>query len=334
MDSSGRISYRIILFSLLAQVVPLVLFPEMLGLELAEAALVYVLYEVVYYGVVAWIYNRDTSLLRIAQAAGVCLGYRLAMGIVFGLLITVMYGMSLGVSMTLGLFSYIPTILLHVVFTPFILKPAIDKLLVTSRRRRVAAREESADTYETSDAVAEHGWVDEPQQPQSRPSPGPAPRREYAPAPARSERAEGSRSGNVEQNGFEKAVRYIGEHGSVTLAAVVDNEGLLMARFVRGEFDADEWAPTSLVLFEANQLMLQRYGLGDAEKLDFSLGQNRVVITKAGSYSLVVIFERQTDDVVQIRIRQAIDLINKFVAERYGTMQQKSREHAYVSGTE
>lgn len=333
MDSSGRVSYRIILFSLLALVVPLVLFPEMFGLQLAGAALIYVLYELVYYGIVAWVYNRETTLLKIAQAAGLCLVFRGALAVAFGLLVTIMYGMHIGVSMTLGLYAYVPTVLLHVVFTPFILKPVVDRIL-ENRRRRVVISETATDTPDMPAAAREHAWDnDSSATAPRRPAPKPAPRREYAPSPARFDQAE-SKPGATEPNGFEKAVRYIGENGSVSLAAVVDPEGLLMARFSRGDVDAEEWAPTSLVLFQANQEMLKRYDLGDAEKLDFSLDQKRVVITRAGTYSLVVMFERQTDDVVQIRIRQAIDMINKFVAERYGSMSQESREHAYVSGTE
>ena len=330
MDISGRISQRIILFALLAQVVPMVIFPEMLGMQLAKAALVYVLYELVYYAAVAYFSNRQASLPQIGQAAGLCLIFRLVMGAVFGILIAAVYGMNLSVSLSLGLSAYIPTVLLHVVFTPFIIKPLVDQIVATRRAARPLTVARPVSGENNAAIVDEHAWGGEAAAAKSFVPPAQHAQDRSAVADM-NESMPGNTS--TDMSGFERAVRYIGEHGSISLTAVVDGDGLLMARFVRGDFDAEEWAPMSLVLMENNQRLLSRQDLGPAEKLDFSLAQKRLIITRAGKYALVVIADRQSDDVVQIRIRQAVELINKYVAERYAPEKEEQREHLYVSGT-
>lgn len=331
MDISGRLSQRIILFALLAQVVPMVIFPEMLGLQLAKAALIYVLYEMVYYAAVAYFTNRHTSLLKVGQAAGMCLVFRLLMGAVFGLLIAAVYGMNVSISMSLGLSSYIPTVLLHVAFTPFILKPLVDQIVETRRAARPLTSSRPVSGDGGAAKADEHAWGGDSATPKSYASSTPQVHDRFAAADMNE-----SMQSNIasDMSGFERAVRYVGEHGSVALAAVVDTDGLLMSRFVRGELDPEEWAPMSLVLMENNQRLLSRQELGAAEKLDFSLQQKRLIITRAGNYALLVIADRQSDEVVQIRIRQAGELINKYVAERYAPEKEEQREHLYVSGTE
>ncbi|HKK21787.1 MAG TPA: hypothetical protein VJ983_09970, partial [candidate division Zixibacteria bacterium] len=73
---NGRIARQILLFSLLVLIIPMILFPERLGTTLAKASLVYVLFELVYYGIVSFILNRHASLVQLAQAAGLCIVYR------------------------------------------------------------------------------------------------------------------------------------------------------------------------------------------------------------------------------------------------------------------
>lgn len=137
-----------------------------------------------------------------------------------------------------------------------------------------------------------------------------------------------------EMNGFERATRYIGEHGSVHLAAVVDHEGLLLANFRRGNIEAENWAPLTLLFLESNQQVLDRASaFGDAEKVDLFMKSNRIVVTRENWYSLLVISERQTDDFLNIRINQGMDIIRKYVEERYGRQEHTKAENTYVSGT-
>ena len=342
MSISGQVGRRILLFSLAALLLPLVAFPAQFGVTLASASLAGYLYEIVYYGLIAFLFHRRTTLIKLLQGAAVCIFYRLALGTVFGLLIAGMYSMNLGVALSLGVVSYLPTILVQAVLTPWILKPVIDSFYQVERAGDSLAvptgsTAKSAGSGRTSiSASRERGVTSKSVQdrPISSTVDQTAPEAVQSPMfvstragsqPARAER---------EPNGFDRAVGYIGEHGSVRLAAVIDDEGLLLANFCRGEFDPDDWAPLALVSVEDNTSVLTRLGLQGLEKLDFQLSRERVVIARAEGYCLMVVSERHDDDLLSIRINQGMEMINKFVAERYGNKLNTNVERIHVSSAQ
>jgi predicted regulator of Ras-like GTPase activity (Roadblock/LC7/MglB family) len=338
MELNGRIIQRILLFTLAVLIVPLVAFPEQFGTQLARSSLIFVLYEVVYYCLVVFLLQRRGGLIQLVQSAGICLVYRLCLGATFGLLISVMFGMNIRVSIMLGLSSYLPAILFHVALTPFILKPIHDQFynITTKQRERkpVAAPPppESLEHGRTSLVVSRaRGFVkDAPAQnkPASIPQP-PGLSPEFDDEPVE---APPAITGDL--NGFERAVRYIGEHGSVHLAAVVDHEGLLLAHFVRHQIDADDWAPLALVFFEQNERVLQRGNEDTLERLDLVLSGKRLSLARYGYCHLMVVSERESGDVLHIRLRQAMDMIRKFVDERYSDKLKPNAETIHVSSTE
>lgn len=328
MEINGQIGRRVILFSLVAMILPLLAFPAQFGTQLTRASLFSVMYEFTFYGLIVWLFHRRTSLVRLVGSAGICLIYRLVLSAVFGLLLAALYGMNLRISLTMGLSAYLPSILFHIALAPFILKPVIDSLYDGVRRRsraRPIAPPEPTDPGPTS-AVAGGERQAAPSTPpplprkvEHRPSPEPVVGRKFPdPIPAgRSARESVDRSG-PEVDGFDRAVDYIGEHGSVQLAAVVDKEGLLLANFRRGDIDPEEWAPLALIFLEANRETLKRGELEGLERLNLGLKTKRLVIADTDSLCLMVLSERQDDDLLSIRINQGLEMINKYVAERYG----------------
>lgn len=135
-------------------------------------------------------------------------------------------------------------------------------------------------------------------------------------------------------DGFERAVRYLGEHQAVVLAAVVDREGLTLAVFKRGEIDSERWAPFSLMFREANERLLERnaddFGV---EHLDMVFSSGRLVSLKIIDLSLLVLSNHEEDELLRIRIKQAADIIRKYTSERYGESLPSGTEERYVSST-
>ena len=154
MDISGRVARQIVLFSLLVLIAPMVLFPDRLGLGLAEASLFYAVYELVYYGVVTLLLFRHATAFKLVQVASLCLVYRLVLGALFGFLIAVAYTMSLSVALTLGMSSYLPAILLQIAATPFILKPLATELIPVRKSATKADRRETLPEFATGAAPA------------------------------------------------------------------------------------------------------------------------------------------------------------------------------------
>jgi len=329
MDIPARVARQILLFSLLILIAPMILFPERLGLGLAKVSLLSVMYELAYYGVVIFFFNRRTSLLQMAQAAGLCLIYRLVVGAVFGVLIAAVYSMNIIASLTLGMLSYLPAILLHIAVTPFILKPAMRELFPLGIVRHLPRPDPSsagvADRGKASMAVSvEKGFS------------GALP-------PVSHQRVVGEAKESptdplltaamTNANGFDRATSYIGEDSSVQLAAVVNQEGLLLGHYKQESVDAEAWAPFSLLFTEMNRQVLSRAGWGSPEKINILLKDKRIAIAREESFTLMVVAQRQVDDFISIRITRGLEIIRKYVAERYSQRLFANVEKIYVSST-
>jgi len=336
MELNGQISRRIIIFSLGAMILPLVVFPARLGTDVARASLISALYELVYYSIVVYIFHRHTTLLKLVQGAGVCLIYRMAMGAVFGLLAAAMYSMEARAALTLGMSGYLPAILFHVAVAPFILKPVVAQLYPEAgemrRPRPVPPPGERRDTRsaeETLPAVAQvrRPLSEEPIAP--APSP-PRPAARPVPRPAPSKLPESGGVSTREVSGFDRAVNYVGEHSSVHLAAVVDAEGLLLASYRRGQVDPEDWAPLALLFLDGSRQVLGRAHMVGLEKVDLVLKDKRLAVASPEGFHLLVLSERHDDDLLNIRINQALEMINKYVAERYGSKLNPNAERIHV----
>jgi predicted regulator of Ras-like GTPase activity (Roadblock/LC7/MglB family) len=332
MTLSERTGRKLILYALLAVIVPMLLFPRQFGLQLAQSSLVNLFYEIVYYGVVAFMISRRASLLKITQAAALTLVGRLGLGVLFAFLIAAMYGLNLSVAIKFGLSSYLPCVLFQVAMAPFVFRPITDQILgVDQPRRRAhptpdeqlshvastpvdAVSSIAPDTVKDEPATVSRAWESQPSQ---------------APAPSGSPRPPAG-----ETSGFERAVKYVGEHSAVYLAVVVDREGLLTGSFCRGDIVAEDWAPLSLVFLESNQRLLDRNELGQVDRIDLRLENKRAVMACCGEYMIMVVADRQSDDVLNIRIAQAVEIVSRYVNDRYTSLQTDKVERTYVSGTE
>ncbi len=337
MVIGDRVRRQILLFSLVLIIVPMVIFPEKFGMDLAKASLVNALYELVFFGVVIHFFNRKANLLQLAQAAGVCLIYRLVLGAAFGILAAVAYSMSLKVSLTLGMSSYLPAIILHIVATPFVLKPVISQIYESQPTRRAPlpdfAPGDKADTGVTTLAVSRDMGF-KPSTTPIQPEPETV---EVVPTRAPAQTAKpfsNTTTAPGAANGFDMATKYIGENGSVHLAVVVDFEGLTLSQFSRGDIVAEEWAPMALIFREDNGLVLGRVGWDSPERVELSLKDQKIVVAGGDNFNLMVVAERQADDVLNIRINQGLETIKKYIADRYGENLTVRAESSYVSSTQ
>ncbi len=330
MEMTGRVARQLLLISLLVLLIPLVLFPDRLGTSLAKVSLLNAVWELMYYGVVAVVLTQRAPFVRLLQVAGVCLIYRLVLGAAFGLLVTAVYSLDIEVSMTLGMSSYLPAIILHVAVAPFALWPLTTQLRRPTERparpARVSARAPGAATREPAagapDRVRPLGLLTDPA---AVAGPGPVTPLHTDSPPAQTP---------VEANGFERAARYLGEDGSVRAALVVDQEGLLLGHFHRGSLEAEDWAPFALMFHAAAGSVLRRAGWKSAEKLDCEVDHHRVVVAQEGSWWLLVLAERHASEVLNIRINQSLEMIRKYVELRYSQLMSPNAEKSHVSSAE
>jgi hypothetical protein len=312
----------ILLISSLLIVVPMVVFPRKLGMNLATGSFIYSLFEVFYYGLVLFLFRPRTTLFKLFQGAGLTFLYRILLGTILGVFFWVMYGTSFSISLTLSISRYLPAVLLQIAVAPFAMRSVYLLMLGDDLRRprNRIKKYEPAPVNRFEETASSRPVHPEPKSMATFERKIIEPKTEIAPG--------------HEFNGFERAVRYLAEHHAVLLAAVVDNEGLTMASFHRGLFEPDDWAPLSLLFQSANEKILGRNrGGADPDRLDIAFGNNKIVIVKTANFNLLVISNRDEDDLVGIRISQAAEMIKKYTSERYGKLMSSVTEEKYVSNT-
>jgi hypothetical protein len=334
MTVNGQVGSRTVLFSLILLIAPMVAFPHQFGTPLMRMTLEHGLIELAFFVVAAFAMFKSGGISRVLAATAVFAAYRLALGAVLGLLIVVMYPLSFSGALELGLFSYLPAVVLYVIATPFVMGPVIKNSQRTPRRERTIVREnivrDQAPTGMSSIVISKNrGIVTEANI--GRP---PTPAEDESKLSAVEDPESAPQTSFQDQSGFEKATRYLGEHGSVFLAAIVDNEGLLLSNFKRGNIVPEDFAPLALLFFDSNRRVLEKGRLSGPEKIDITLKDKRLVVARDQQFSLMVLAERQSDDTLNIRISQAMDMIRRHWAERYTSRQTVNAERIHVSSTE
>ncbi|MFZ1684919.1 MAG: hypothetical protein WAU88_12440 [Candidatus Zixiibacteriota bacterium] len=333
MQPNGQVTGRTVLFSLILLIAPMVAFPHQFGTPLLRVAPLYGFAELALYFVAALVMFRGQGMYRVISATVGFGVYRVALGAVLAVLIIIMYPISFGSALRLSLISYVPAVFLHILATPFVLKAQLDMWFgAPEKRHRPISREtiapHEAPTSMSSIVISKNkGVVTE-----SRVSRPPVDEDTRRPAVDIADAVQNSASPDL--NGFERATRYLGEHGSVFLAAVVDNEGLLLGHFKRGAVVAEDLAPLALMFMDTSRRVLDRAHLAGPEKIDITLKDKRLLVAKEASFSLMVLAERMSDDTLGIRFNQAMEMVRRWYAERYTVRQTVNAERIHVSSIE
>ncbi|MEA1979943.1 MAG: hypothetical protein U9N54_03090 [candidate division Zixibacteria bacterium] len=321
MNLSGRVGRQILLLSLLVMIVPLVIFPAKLGMELSKVSLINIMIEIVFYGFIITLFSKKVNLIQILQAAGLCFVYRLILGMAFGIFISAIFSMNLFISLTMGVSSYLPTILLHIVSTPFILKPVMVDMIPAKPKN--TERKERPEPVQNNSGLTNIAVSKTSVSNKKTTQPIPKPISSNAKPESNSEKS-------VRQSGFEKAVKYIGEVSAVNVVTLVDAEGLLLANYSKDEYDSEDWAPYSLLMFKNSLDVTKRMKLVTPEKMDLTSGNKRVVLARDDFMCLMVVADVQTDDLLSIRVNQGMEIARRYVSERYSEKIISQSENAYV----
>ncbi len=337
MELTSRVSRQVALLSLVLVIAPVIVFPERFGTDLARASLITALYEIVFYGLVLWLFHRRANLIQLVQAGAVCLVYRLVLGALFGVFIAAMYSMNVRVSLALGMSGYLPVVVFHIVAAPFVLKPALSGLLGEGHKNRPVRESQTPGQSPALQMQREDNH-------RETTTAQPAPPRQNRPIsePTEPEITSEWRENMVEKNttqetghpgdlsGFERAARYIGEDGAVMMAGVVDREGLLLGSFSRGNLIAEDWAPYCWLLKQQNQEVLARAGLDEPEKLNLLLPDKKIIVAFDRQFALMVVAERQMSDTLSIRVTQALEMVRQYLAQRYSPELFENMETSHV----
>jgi len=255
------------------------------------------LLEFAYYGVMFYLFWRRTSISRILGAAVVAMGFRLGLGTLFSMLLAALFGLSVGSALSTGLYGYLPGVLLHVIAVPFMLQSVFD----LRQPRRVAPAPRKVESLPTERRTPTH----------SEPT--------------------SWNIGSEQVPDFNAAVEHIATYSAVRLALLVDDEGLSVARAGRAKSDSDLWAPVTNLLFDALRRELRRTPDSVVHRFELTQTDQRCVAVRVEPFYLTVLFDSTSDELVNVRIAQAAEMIKRYAEHKYPKVARRAAtEVAYV----
>ena len=116
---------------------------------------------------------------------------------------------------------------------------------------------------------------------------------------------------------LEEALHYLQEYSGVKGAILVDNEGLVVGSDTSPDFDPEIFASLAIGLKEANHNLLEKINESKMEKMGIHTPHLWISLNQILSLTLVTVADRHTDELLSVRISQAVGMIKKHLEERY-----------------
>jgi predicted regulator of Ras-like GTPase activity (Roadblock/LC7/MglB family) len=296
-DYRGEIR-GVLLLSLFIMVVPLVFFPKDFGLRIDMPFSLLSAFELGWYIVVLLVLFSRASVLRVLSFAFLILLYRFSVGIGFGLFLVVMFSLDLSFSLKSGIYQYLPSVLLQVLMSPFILKSSFE-MLTKRRSRRREVSESPEEIIPESPSPFFQTEISKPGGDQMK---------------LTSSFEEKNRAQSAD---MESALNYLREYSGVKGAILVDNEGLVVACDRSSESDPETFASLAVSLRKANNLFLKRINQKGLERIGIHTPDLWISLNQILSFTLVIVADRHTDELLSVRISQATAMIKKHLEQRY-----------------
>jgi len=212
------------------------------------------------------------------------------------------------------LWSYPTALLLHVLLVPIIMRPIWERMMgdtrIERRRRPKPKSLKSRPRISTRPAKAAYGS-----------------RTAWNTAGSLS----GAEFGSGSQSVLDDAVSYVGDYHGVRMCWIVDGEGLPLAVWQRQQYsgDADYWAPVSVEAAEFHRRRLSVTGPCLPERVEIRTDQGRVIVEAVGANWLGVLTDRETDDLINVRLGRARDMVANYLQES-GRRYVAAGEASYV----
>ncbi len=287
----------VFLISLFIMVVPLIFFPQDFGLKLGMPAFLLSVFELGWYMVIFLFLFSKVSIFWVGLCAILTLVYRLFLGVGFGLFLVVMPPEGFSFSLNRVIYQYWPAFLLQAVMSPFVLKSSFEILMRKSEPRKRESEglkkitpEMPITFFETQ--ISKSG-------------------RDQMKVTSLTEK---KRTKRVD---LESPLHYLREYSGVKGAILVDNEGLVVACDTLSDLDPEIFASLAVNLKEANDLLLERIDEKGLKRMGIHTPNLWISLNQILSFTLVTVADNHTDELLSVRISQAVGMINKHLEQRY-----------------
>ena len=300
--NKARESRSVILWGLFLVLVPLFFYPYSQKWQLPISWVTVLIFEVVFYFVV-WFFSHPGNWGRSLANTFMSLMFRFSEAILFGLLLWVMFSLKPGFSLKQGFAYFLPAVVLHVLTTPFLLKSVL-------RPARVIHRPQPAEftkdrLIEVDKIVAEKSDVV----------------------------LHKEKGSDISESHLEEVLGSLTNYPGVDASLLVDQEGLVIAKNCKNNFDWESWAPLPLIFEESIGQVLNRIREKNMERMDLFSNSYWISIHKIYSFSVITISDKGTDEILNVRIQKVCEKMKKYLNEKYHLENLKVQEEKYVSNT-
>lgn len=119
------------------------------------------------------------------------------------------------------------------------------------------------------------------------------------------------------ENKFQSALQYVGEYRGVKGAAILDCHGLVVGYHGEVNFDACTFSPLILLMLDNVNAVLKKLKEKAAQMVVVKTADSWITIKQAGDLTLVVLADGETDELLKVRIGQAVDMIKAHLQQNY-----------------
>lgn len=290
-NSGGTLWKRIVVYSALLVLIPLVLYPKLFGFPPLDLNPAVGIFEWAFYVAVLSMSAGRLPFSTRVVAAGFTVVFRFAIGAVSGSLIGWVHDLPVSQTVVETMWSYPMAVIPHVLASAVITSPLWEHLMSVRPGRRVGRRP-GRPAFATT-AVA--------------------PAMVFAPA-ASASRVASTANALTHEPSFDDAVSYVGEYSGVRLCWIVDRDGLPIAVWQRQHYtgDADFWAPVSIEMIDFHRRRLSMHGDScQPDRLEVRTNQGRLVVEAVRDVWLGVLTDTDADELISVRIARAHDMIAK-----------------------
>jgi predicted regulator of Ras-like GTPase activity (Roadblock/LC7/MglB family) len=119
------------------------------------------------------------------------------------------------------------------------------------------------------------------------------------------------------ENKLQGAMQYIGEYRGVKSVAVIDNEGLVVDHWEKSAGDPELFAPLILAMLGQINLILSRLNEDPAGIVIIKNKNCWLTVNRFSDWTLAVIADSETDDLLRVRIGQAAEMIKNHMIDKY-----------------
>ncbi len=124
------------------------------------------------------------------------------------------------------------------------------------------------------------------------------------------------------ENKFQATLEYLAEYRGVKAATICDDEGLVIGSIGQENIDAEYFSPLALLILEQTNKVLNRLNENPVQSMVIKTNDSWLTIECIDNIILVVNAAIETDELLKVRIGQAVEMIKSHLKDKYPLLEK------------